>query len=62
MGWTLANRARILRALYTLLRCNPQVRAAPADRHPSKTRFKAWWDLVGAPLELAAMLPATRRP
>ena len=22
----------------------------------SKTRFKAWWDLVGAPLELAAML------
>jgi hypothetical protein len=56
VGWTLANRARILRALYPLLRWNPQVRAAPAERHPSKTQFKAWWDLVGAPLELAAML------
>jgi hypothetical protein len=56
VGWTLANRARILRALYTLLRWNPQVRVPLAERHPSKTRFKAWWDLVGAPLELAAML------
>jgi hypothetical protein len=56
VGWTLANRARILRALYTLLRWNPQVRAGLAERLPSKTRFKVWWDLVGAPLELAAML------
>jgi hypothetical protein len=56
VGWTLDNRVRILRALYTLLRWNPQVRASAAERHPSKTRFKAWWDLVGAPLELAAML------
>jgi hypothetical protein len=56
VGWTPANRARILRALYTLLRWNPQVRASAAERHPSKTRFKVWWDLVGAPLELAAML------
>jgi hypothetical protein len=56
VGWTLANRPRILAALYTLLRWNPQVRARAADRHRSKTRFKLWWDLVGAPLELAAML------
>jgi hypothetical protein len=56
VGWTRDNRARILRALYTLLRWNPQVRAAAAQRVPSKTRFKAWWDLVGAPLELAAKL------
>lgn len=56
VGWTLDNRARILRPLYTLLRWNPQVRAPASDRHPSKTRFKTWWDLVGAPLELAAML------
>ena len=56
VGWTLRNRARILRALYILLRWNPQVRVGPAERHPSKTRFKVWWDLVGAPLELAAML------
>jgi hypothetical protein len=56
VGWTLANRARILRALYTLLRWNPQVRLPAADRLPSKTRFKAWWDLIGAPLELASML------
>ena len=56
VGWTVANRAPILRALYILLRWNPQVRVGPAERHPSKTRFKIWWDLVGAPLELAAML------
>ena len=56
VGWTLRNRARILRALYILLRWNPQVRASAAERVDSKTRFKAWWDLVGAPLELAAML------
>jgi hypothetical protein len=50
VGWTLAHRARILRALYTLLRWNPQVRVPPGERVASKTRFKLWWDLVGAPL------------
>jgi hypothetical protein len=56
LRWTLDNRQQILRALFTLLRWNPQIRASAAERVPSKTRFKAWWDLVGAPLELAAML------
>jgi hypothetical protein len=30
VGWTFAHRARILRALYTLLRWNPQVRVPRA--------------------------------
>ncbi|MFC7736506.1 hypothetical protein ACFQX4_11750 [Roseomonas sp. GCM10028921] len=56
VGWTLDHRPEVLRALFTLLRWNPQVRRSPAERMPSKTRFKAWWDLVGAPLEEAARL------
>jgi hypothetical protein len=55
VGWTLDHRPEVLRALFTLLRWNPQVRLPSAERMPSKTRFKAWWDLVGAPLEQAAM-------
>jgi hypothetical protein len=56
--WTLDNRQRILQCLYTLLRWNPQTRVPRADRAESKTRFKAWWDLVGAPLETASLLAA----
>ena len=53
LAWTQANRARILRALYTILiggalnRPRPQV---------AKTRFKIWWGLIGWPVEYAASL------
>ena len=52
VGWTEANRAQILQALYTLLLGNPELlkpRSAPA-----KTRFKLWWRVVGAAIENAA--------
>jgi hypothetical protein len=52
IGWTEANRGRILAALYTILLGNPRLResnpAAP------ETRFKAWWHLVGSAVEYAA--------
>jgi hypothetical protein len=52
IGWTEANRAKILRALYTVLLGNPELskrRSAAA-----KTRFKLWWRVVGAAIEHAA--------
>ncbi|MGE0373616.1 MAG: hypothetical protein AB7Q01_17285 [Gammaproteobacteria bacterium] len=53
IGWTEANRGKILRALYTILLGNPVMRGA----NPTpKTRFKAWWLLVGSALEHAAKL------
>jgi hypothetical protein len=53
LAWTQANRARILRALYTILLYGGRNR--PADQE-AKTRFKTWWSLVGWPVELAAAL------
>ena len=44
--------AKILRALYTLLLGNPQLKAARSA--PGKTRFKMWWRLVGSAVEHAA--------
>jgi hypothetical protein len=54
IGWTEANRVKILRALYTVLLGNPELRQV---RHaPAKTRFKLWWRVVGAAIENAAKL------
>jgi hypothetical protein len=49
IDWTMANRGRILRALYTILLGNPQL-GAPA---PPRTRFKLWWHLCGSAVEHA---------
>ena len=46
IGWTEANRVRILRALYTILLGNPQLQKLRSA--PAKTRFKLWWRVVGA--------------
>lgn len=51
IGWTEANRGKILRALYTLLLGNPHL-GAGSNTQP-KTRFKAWWRLAGAAVEHA---------
>jgi hypothetical protein len=50
IGWTLANRGEILRALYTILLGNPQLK----NPTPAKTRFKLWWTLCAAAVEHAA--------
>jgi hypothetical protein len=58
IGWTQANRAAILAALYTVLLGNPAL-DLPNDA-PMKTRFKMWYRLVGAAVEYAsrcAVLP-----
>jgi hypothetical protein len=53
VGWTQANRVKILSALYTILvggiLQRPQGQVA-------KTRFKAWWGLIGWSMEYAASL------
>ena len=54
VGWTEANRAKILRALYTILLGNPEL--CKARSAPAKTRFKLWWRVVGAATENAAKL------
>ena len=48
IGWTLANRRKLLKALYVLLMVD---REMPAD---IPTRFKEWWSLIGHPIELCA--------
>jgi hypothetical protein len=53
LAWTQANRARILRALYTILIGGALQR--PSDQI-AKTRFKVWWGLIGWPVEYAAGL------
>jgi hypothetical protein len=53
IGWTQVNRARLLRAFYTILIHG--CRERPAKQEP-KSRFKRWWNLVGWPVELAASL------
>jgi hypothetical protein len=52
IGWTEANRAEILHALYTILLGNPTLKL-PRDAQ-AKTRFKMWWRLVGSAVENAA--------
>ncbi|MBV8093404.1 MAG: hypothetical protein JO110_09240 [Acetobacteraceae bacterium] len=52
IGWTLANRGKILEALYIVLLGNPQLK----KHNVPETRFKAWWHLVGAAVEHAASL------
>ena len=52
VGWTEAHRAKILRALYTILLGNPEL--CKARSAPAKTRFKLWWRVVGAAVENAA--------
>jgi hypothetical protein len=54
VGWTESHRGKILRALYTLLLGNPQLKAARDA--PAKTRYKMWWRLVGSAVENAAKL------
>lgn len=52
IGWTEANRVKILRALYTLLLGNPELKKPRSA--PAKTRFKLWWRVVGGSIEHAA--------
>ena len=54
IGWTDNNRAEILRAFYTILLGNPQLKTAPDA--PGKTRFKMWWRVVASAVEHAAKL------
>jgi hypothetical protein len=54
IGWTEDHRAEILKALYTVLLGNPQLKAKRAAA--GKTRFKMWWRLVGSAIEHAAGL------
>lgn len=55
-AWTLANRPKIVRALYTLLLAGTRNRPKTQE---AKTRFKTWWKLVGWPMEYAASLVGT---
>ena len=52
VGWTEANRPRLLRALYTILLGNQAL--APGSIATARTRFKSWWTIVGAAVEHAA--------
>ena len=54
IGWTEANRGKILSALYTILLGNPRLRGGSAAA--PKTRFKLWWHLIGAAIEHAVIL------
>src|SRR5262249_55537499 len=53
LAWTQANRPKLLRALYTLLMAGALNRPRQQE---AKTRFKAWWSLIGWPMEYAASL------
>ena len=54
IGWTEDHRPEILRALYTIMLGNPQLKLARDA--PGKTRFKMWYRLVGSAVEHAAKL------
>lgn len=54
IGWTESHGAEILVALYTVLLGNPRL-GSPSDAE-AKTRFKAWWRLIGSAVEHAAGL------
>ena len=60
IGWTEANRGRILQAVYTILLGNPRLRPG-SNQEPAQTRFKAWWHLVGSAIEHAAQQHIERR-
>jgi hypothetical protein len=53
LAWTQANRAKILGSLYTILIGGALSRSTD---QVAKTRFKAWWGLIGWPTEHAAGL------
>ena len=55
IGWTMRNRGKILCALYTILLGNPALRTV-ANTPPPKTRFKAWWRIIGSSIEHASGL------
>jgi hypothetical protein len=52
IGWTEANRGKVLRALYTILLRSPALQ--PGSDVVPQTRFKGWWRLVGSAVENAA--------
>ncbi len=52
IAWTNGHRGKILRALYTILLGNPML-DKPHDA-PMRTRFKAWYRLIGSAVEYAA--------
>ena len=52
IGWTEANRGRILHALYCVLLGNPRLKMQTPPQ--AETRFKEWYHLVGAAVEHAA--------
>jgi hypothetical protein len=52
IAWTLANRGKILTALYVVMMGNPGL---GARRNAAETRFKDWWRLVGSAVENAAV-------
>jgi len=54
IGWTEANRHKILRALFIILLGNPLLREGANS--PANTRFKMWHRLCGSPVEHAAAL------
>ena len=55
IGWTLANRGKILAALFTILLGNPRRQQPANERTPAPTRFKPWWEMVGSAVEHAAV-------
>jgi hypothetical protein len=56
IGWTEAHRGKILAALYTILLANPRLQPGGAAA-PAETRFKGWWNFIGAAAEHAAAEP-----
>jgi hypothetical protein len=56
IGWTDTNRAKILRALHTVMLGNPVLK--PGSNAEPKTRFKMWWRIVASAIENAAQLHA----
>ena len=60
IGWTRANRAEILRALYVILLGNPTL-DQPREA-AMKTRFKMWWRIIGSAVEHAAQCAAAINP
>jgi hypothetical protein len=53
IGWTEANRGKILQAIYTVMLGNPRLRPGN-NQLPAETRFKGWWHLVGSAIENGA--------
>jgi hypothetical protein len=54
VGWTLEHRGKILNAIYSIL-------LVPGVRPEATTRFKQWYQLVGAPIEIVFNAWAERR-